>query len=376
MGDKYSENYSCSSFIPRNWDRDELERKRKEALTCTKCGWQKTPGEYLPEDSVSVGFEVYSASYCPICDIKKDKLDQIGKKITEWEKEINTTKDVLQDRIDIITKDTLIPNFKNDKWMKNIMQMGKIYSNDFLYVLSTEMKKIEALLKETPIGKNILLMIASKTTKEQIKDELNYTVYQDKEEVRKILRDPFLKYCKMNEEKFYSSELWEIVRTFGWRVSWSTLYKKRANDIDIFFTNKEAYDEFISFLKTAPGKNKFAYRKKEIARYQYVEDQSVIEYVGKKIDVSLVSHFQEIDEILSSKPEIMNDFINSFKKEAYRKEKETCLDINKFNPATKSFGCPYEKEKSIWYNVYKIPNDSEKLLNRDAFDCPCWWSAG
>ena len=110
-----------------------------------------------------------------------------------------------------------------------------------------------------------------------------------------------------------------------------------ANDIDIFFTDKEAYDKFISFLSTAIGKDKFTYGRTKIARYKYVEDQTIIMYEWNKLDVTLTTHFQEIDEIMESSPETMDYFMNKFRSSERETIEEHIVDINQFNPETKSF---------------------------------------
>jgi len=60
-------------------------------------------------------------------------------------------------------------------------------------------------------------------------------------------------------------------------------------------------------------------------------------YKYKRIDANLISHFQEIDEILELNPKVMDYFINSFKISESKTEEEEVLDENKFNPETKSF---------------------------------------
>jgi hypothetical protein len=154
-----------------------------------------------------------------------------------------------------------------------------------------------------------------------------------------------------------------MVHAFGWRISWSTLYKERqVKDIDIFFTDKSLYDDFISVIHDSIGKGKLTYNKKQIARYQYVEDKSTINYEWKKIDINLVSHFQEIEEILAAQPEIMDYFIDLFKTIKCEKEQKTEIDENIFNPETKSFWAPIVRDKFVYTTIYKIPKNISMFL--------------
>jgi len=97
-------------------------------------------------------------------------------------------------------------------------------------------------------------------------------------------------------------------------------------------------EKAIEIDKSAKNRNyKFHYNEKQIARYQYVEDQSIIMYGAQKIDVNLVSHFQEIEEILESDPKIMDYFIDLFRTDEWKEEDRGIMDMSKFNPETKSF---------------------------------------
>lgn len=223
-----------------------------------------------------------------------------------------------------------------------------------------ERKRREDILAMSNVERKIMFLFANKKTKEELKDILGHTIYDNEKDAKEALKIPFLNFCRMNEKKFYESTLWKMVSTFGWRISGSTLYKGMyAEDIDIFFTDKEAYDKFISFLHTAIGKDKLRYGQKKLARYKYVEDQTIIMYEWKKLDVTLTSHFQGIDEIMESNPETMDYFMDPFKGSEWEVIEEDIIDINQFNPETKSFWLPVKSKKTISHSIYKIPKNIE-----------------
>jgi len=220
------------------------------------------------------------------------------------------------------------------------------------------------ILEQIQIPRKITNLFAwlfkSGATKKELKKvfDKDYTIFRDREYARKTLVKPFLDFCRINKEEFYTSTLGQIVLAFNGHISWSTLYKgKDANDIDVFFTDKKSYDEFIEFIGKSVGKDRFKYAVKNIERYKYLEDKSTVMYKYKRIDANLISHFQEIDEILELNPKVMDYFINSFKISESKTEEEEVLDENKFNPETKSFWVPVKKQKITWHDVYKIPKN-------------------